>query len=80
MQTMLDEFPNKKIIVTNANDEQMKTLGITNMPYEVFSLKHNPDKTDPVYFKKLIEHYQIEIQNIIYFEHNQEAVNSASSL
>ncbi len=41
LQTLLDSFENTKIILTNANDEQMVEFGIVNMPYEVFTLKHN---------------------------------------
>ena len=33
MKEMLDEFSNDKIILTNANDEQLIKLGIVNMPY-----------------------------------------------
>ena len=80
IQTLLDEFPNRKIIVTNANDEQLITLGIVNMPYEVFTLKHNPDKTDPKYFEKMLNNYKLTANDVIYFEHNNEAVQSAQSL
>lgn len=48
---LLDKYENQKIIVTNANDEQIKKFGLDNVPYPVFTLKHNPDKPDPVYFK-----------------------------
>ena len=50
------------------------------MPYPVFSLSHNPDKTNPLYFKKLIHHYNTKNDELIYFEHNLDAVNSAKSL
>jgi len=73
-------LPNRKIIVTNANDEQLITLGIVNMPYEVFTLKHNPDKIDPKYFETLLNTYQLTADEVIYFEHNNEAVQSAQSL
>jgi hypothetical protein len=48
---LLESFPNRKIIVTNANDEEMKKFGLVNAPYEVFSLKHNPNKTNTKIFK-----------------------------
>jgi len=76
----LDTFPNKKIIVTNANDEQLITFGIVDMPYEVFTLKHNPDKTDPKYFKILLDHFELDPENVMYFEHNNDAVKSATSV
>ena len=47
MLNLLEKYSNKKIILTGANDEQFKKLGLDKMPYEVFTLKHNPEKTDP---------------------------------
>ncbi len=47
MHDLLETFPNRKIILTGANDEQFKEFGLDKMPYEVFTLKHNPEKTDP---------------------------------
>ncbi|AHB41422.1 hypothetical protein P148_SR1C00001G0631 [candidate division SR1 bacterium RAAC1_SR1_1] len=80
MEELLDTFSNTKIIVTNANDEQMKTFGLIDMPYEIFTLKHNPDKIDPVYFETLLKQYQLTANEVIYFEHNIDAVTSAESL
>ena len=48
MHDLLENFPNKKIILSGANDEQFKKFGLDKMPYEVFTLKHNPEKTDPI--------------------------------
>lgn len=80
MQILLDSYPNRKIIVTNANEEQKKTFGLENLPYELFSLSHTPDKIDPVYFESLLEQYAIDAEQLIYFEHNLEAVKSAQSV
>lgn len=33
---LLEAYPNQKIILTNANDEQMGKFGLNDMPYEVF--------------------------------------------
>lgn len=44
MREMLDEFPNTKILLTGADDEQFQKFGLDKMPYEVFTLKHNPEK------------------------------------
>lgn len=55
MQKLLDSYPVKKIIVTNATGEKMKEFGIVDMPYEIFSLNANPAKTDSAYFKTLLE-------------------------
>lgn len=80
MKTLLDEYENQKIIVTNANAEQLVQFGIVNMPYEVFTLAHEPDKVDPNYFIKFMKQYSFEPHNLIYFEHNTDAVDSARSL
>lgn len=77
MQKMLDSFPNRKIILTGADDEQFKKFGLDRMPYEVFTLKHNPEKTDPKYYKAMLEHFGLDKSDVIYFEHDPAAVKSA---
>ena len=80
LHKLLETYPNKKVILTNANDEQLVTFGLTNMPYEMFTLKHNPDKVDPKYFETFLKRYNLDKSDVIYFEHSQEAVDSAKSL
>lgn len=80
MHELLEAYPNRKIVVTNANDEQMIKFGLTDLPYELFTLKQNPQKTDPSYFKQLLQHYSLSAADVIYFEHNPEAVKSAESV
>lgn len=80
LHELLEKYPNKKIVVTNANSEEIKKLGMTDLPYELFTLSHNPDKTDPLYFKKLCEKYGLQADELVYFEHNPQAVESARSL
>ena len=77
MYGLLETYPNEKIILTGANDEQFKKFGLGKMPYEVFTLKHNPEKTDSDYYKKMLEHFNLNKNEVIYFEHNPEAVKSA---
>jgi HAD superfamily hydrolase (TIGR01509 family) len=77
---LLETYQNKKIILTNANDEQFVTYGLVNLPYELFTLKHNPDKVDPIYFQKMLESYNLNAKNCIYLEHSPEAVKSAESV
>lgn len=77
---LLETYPNRKIIVSNANDEQLIEYGIVNMPYEVFTLKHNPNKDNPEYFRTLLNHFNLTAEDIIYFEHSQPAVDSANSI
>ena len=80
MKDMLDEFENDKIILTNANEEQKVKYGIVDLPYGVFTLEHNPDKIDPEYYKKMLEHFSLTSDEVIYFEHSEDAVKSAQSV
>ncbi|MBD3280537.1 hypothetical protein GF389_03370 [Candidatus Dojkabacteria bacterium] len=43
-------------------------------------MSHNPDKDDPVYFKNLLEKYNLKPCEVVYFDRKQEAINSAKSL
>ena len=49
------------------------------MPYDVFTLKHNPEKTDPSYYVKMLDHFNLTKDDVVYFEHNPDAVKSARS-
>lgn len=80
MYKTLEGYPNRKIILTGANDGQMEEFGLNEMPYEVFTLKHNPEKTNPEYYKKMLEHFSLTPGDVIYFEHNEDAVKSAQSV
>ncbi|MBI2147485.1 alpha/beta fold hydrolase [Candidatus Woesearchaeota archaeon] len=79
MYDLLEAFPNRKIILTGANDEQIIKFGLDKMPYEVFTLKHNPEKTEPKYFKIMLRQFWFSKDDVIYFEHNPPAVKSAES-
>lgn len=46
------------------------------MPYEVFTLKHNPEKLDPEYYKKMLDYFDLKLEEVVYFEHKLEAVKS----
>ena len=80
MKELLDNYENQKIILTNANNEEKIKLGIIDMPYKVFSLSHNPNKTEPLYYKTFMSEFNLTTKDIIYFEHNEEAVKSAKSI
>lgn len=80
MFDLLEKYPNKKVILTNANDEGKIEYGLINLPYDLFTLKHNPDKTDPKYFKEMLDYFKLQSADVIYFEHNPEAVKSAQSV
>lgn len=80
MYELLEKYPNRKIILTNANDEQIIKYNLVDLPYELFTLKHNPDKTDPEYFHKMLDYFKLTNDDVIYFEHNPKAVLSAESV
>jgi HAD superfamily hydrolase (TIGR01509 family) len=80
LHNLLEQYKNKKIILTNANEEQMKLFGLIDLPYELYTLGHNPDKVDPEYFKKMLHSFNLKAEDTVYFEHNQEAVKSAKSV
>lgn len=77
---LLEQYPNNKIILTNANEEQMKEYGLVDLPYELFTLRHEPNKDDPEYFKKFFSEYSLSPDEVVYFEHSPAAVRSARSL
>ncbi len=80
LKSLLDSFPNKKIILTNANDEQVVEFGLVDLPYELFTFKQNPKKVDSVYFVDMLKHYGLSAQDVVYFEHDPDAVKSATSV
>ena len=80
MYELLETYANKKIILTGADDKQFKKFGLDAMPYEVFTLNHNPEKSDPQYYEMLLSHLGLTNEEVIYFEHNPEAVQSAQSV
>ncbi len=80
MHEMLEGFENRKIILTSANDEEKVKFGIIDMPYEIFTLNHNPNKTDPKYYETMLKHFKLKASDVIYFEHNPDAVKSAQSV
>lgn len=80
MFELLEKYPNRKIILSNASDEQLEPFGLINLPYELFTLKHNPDKIDPKFFEIMLNNFNLKAEDVIYFEHNPEAVKSAESM
>jgi FMN phosphatase YigB (HAD superfamily) len=80
MHILLERYPNRKIILTGANDEQMEKFGLNNMPYEVFTLKHNPEKKERLYYSMMLRHFNLQPRDVVYFEHNMDAVKSARGL
>jgi len=79
MYELLEKFPNKKIILTNADKEKQQELGLVNLPYEMFTQNFNPMKSDVAYYKNFFDKYNLSIDEVLYFEHNDDAVNIAKS-
>jgi len=76
----LDNFENRKIILTNADKEKQIKYGLVDLPYEMFTLKANPPKTDSEFYEIFLKEYNFNIEDVIYFEHNLDAVKSAESV
>lgn len=80
MYDLLESYPNKKVVLTGANDEQFKKFKLDTLPYVTFTLRHNPEKTNSEYYKLMLSNFDLISDNVIYFEHNPEAVKSAQSI
>ena len=80
MMDLLEKYPNRKILLTGADSDKWEQYGLGKMPYEVFTLRHNPEKTDIDYYKKMLEHFELDKNDVIYFEHSGDAVKSAMSV
>ena len=80
LHELLESYPNEKIAVTGANDEQIRQFQLANIPYPLFTLEHNPEKSSPKYFQTLSEIYGIDTTNFVYFDHDPKAVETAQSM
>ncbi|MEX0932997.1 MAG: HAD-IA family hydrolase [Candidatus Pacearchaeota archaeon] len=81
MKDLLDEFSNRKIILTMAKKgKQFKELGLDKMPWEVFTSEFDPKKTNPEYYRIMLNSFGLKPEEVIYFEHNLEAIKNAKSV
>ena len=80
MHVMLETFPNKKIILTNANEEKQVEFWLVNLPYPMFTQNFDPLKHDPEFYRTLLKEYNLQSDDCIYFEHDIKAVESARSI
>jgi FMN phosphatase YigB (HAD superfamily) len=46
----------------------------------MFTLSHNPEKTDPQYYQTMLQHFNLIPEQVVYFEHDEQAVESAKSI
>jgi FMN phosphatase YigB (HAD superfamily) len=77
---LLESFPNRKIVLTNAIEERIEESDFLEVPYEIFTLSNDPAKTDPEYFTIMLSRLRLSAEEVVYFEHNPEAVKSAESV
>lgn len=80
LHKLLETFPHRKIILTNADYQATNKYKLNDVPYEVFTLKKNPPKTDPNYFKTMLTQFGLTKDDVVYFEHDQKAVDSANAV
>jgi FMN phosphatase YigB (HAD superfamily) len=80
MHQLLEQYPNSKLVLTGANEEQWEQFNLDISPYEVFTLKHDPEKTDPQYFIILLNNFGLKPEDVIFFEHNKDAARTAESV
>ena len=73
----LNNTSKKIIVVTNA-DKKETLEKIKPFNFEVFTLNNNPNKDSTEYFKKLIQHYKLNPDLTIYFDHKKERLDSAN--
>ena len=48
--------------------------------FEIFTLNKNPEKSNPKFFKQLLEKYNLSSNELIYFDHKEENLNSAKEI
>lgn len=80
MYALLQTYPNPKIVVSMAPDDLMEKWGLNNLPYECYTSRLDPKKTNPLFYEQLLQHYHLTAEEVVYFEHNQEAVAVAKTL
>jgi len=79
MYELLEQYPNKKILLTGCTDADFRERKIFNMPYEVFTLKNDPPKSQPIYFETMLREYHLSPEDTLYFEHNPSSAASAEA-
>jgi len=80
LKTYLDSLKNRKIVLTNAPFEKHKKFFRNIKDYEIFTLEFKPEKNNPEYYKKFLKKFNLSASDVIYFEHDKEAFNSAKSV
>ncbi|MFA5992586.1 MAG: alanine--tRNA ligase-related protein [Candidatus Pacearchaeota archaeon] len=77
---LLNLISNKKIVVVNGFANKAKEL-LEEYNFEVFSLENeNIKKDDKKFFELLVKKYSLNINEIVYFDHLEENINSAKKI
>ncbi|MDR0606839.1 MAG: hypothetical protein LBG52_00415 [Candidatus Peribacteria bacterium] len=50
------------------------------LPYPLFTLNHQPEKTDPQYYKTMLRHFNLTTNDVVYFENDILSVESTKSV
>jgi len=77
---LLEEYQNRKIVLTMAPDNLMEKWGLNDLPYEVHTSKLNPKKSDPEYYRQVMEKFDLKANKTLCFEHDEAAAESARSV
>ncbi len=80
LKKYLDSLPNRKIVLTNASLKKYDLYFKNIQDYEIFTLEFKPEKENPEYYKKALKKFGLKSEEVVYFEHGKEAVESAKSI
>jgi HAD superfamily hydrolase (TIGR01509 family) len=76
---LLKNIDNKKILVVNGYKDEAEEL-LKNHGFEVFSFEGKIKKDNEQFFKKLLEKYSLNKEDVIYFDHAEENIKSARNV
>ncbi len=90
LHELLQRYRIKKIIVTNDKKRVEEVLQNFNTeetlkniedrlgkPYDIIGFDKNPSKDNPEFFKKLLNNYNLKPEEVIYFDHKKDNLESA---
>lgn len=76
---LLAQYNTRVIVATNADEERIRqSLGDFNS--EIFTLNQEVKKTDTKYYKKLLERFDLEADEVICFEFRKERAETAAKV
>jgi len=75
----VDSYPGKKVLVVNKFADKAAEI-LKNHNFEVFSFDGKINKNETEFFKQLMKKYGLECKDLIYFDHSQDNIGTASML